>query len=148
MRKTAFNFFSNLSVISLKVIDSIYNTQGKLTKYIYTKVRQGFGTVGYKILKKIDPKKVRFYENYIDAVSEKEYNLESQQTELKLLGSAVTIRDHAIKTGDWTDNHSEALEAIGNNLLNSFDWDEESVHQYFKEVVEAVPGLDYGVEEE
>ncbi len=74
--------------------------------------------------------------------------LQSQQTELELLASVSKLKEHAIETGDWTDDHTEAINAVGNALLNECDWDEEHVHQYLKEVVESIPGLQYGTPED
>ena len=54
------------------------------------------------------------------------------------------MRDHAKDMGDWTEQHSDALEAVGNALLNECDWEEESVHQYLKQIVESIEGLEYG----
>jgi hypothetical protein len=74
--------------------------------------------------------------------------LESQQTELELLSSVSKLKEHAIETGNWTNDHTDALTAVGNALLNDCDWDEEHVHQYLKEVVESVPGLKYSTPED
>ena len=64
--------------------------------------------------------------------------------ELKLLNALSQVRDHAKDMGDWTEQHSDALEAVGNALLNECDWEEESVHQYLKQIVESIEGLEYG----
>lgn len=74
--------------------------------------------------------------------------IEAQQMglELKLLNALSQVRDHAKGIGDWTEQHSDALEAVGNALLNECDWEEESVHQYLKQIVESIDGLEYGPE--
>ena len=77
---------------------------------------------------------------------EAQAELDQQATELELLTNASKLKEHALKNGDWTDDHTEALQAIGNALLNDCDWDEEHVHQYLKEVVEEGTGLTYGLE--
>jgi len=61
--------------------------------------------------------------------------------ELKLMESSYKVRDHAKETGDWTDHHTEAIEAIGNALLLDIGWDERSVQQHMKSVVESIDGL-------
>jgi hypothetical protein len=147
MQKKLFKFVSNASVFSLKVLDNIFALQQKIVNFIYQVTRAVFGKIGYSAMKAVDAKKVKLYENMIDSMGKSNVSLKNQQTELKLLGSAVTIRDHAMKTGDWTDHHSEALQAIGNNLQNEFKWEEDAIHQYFKEVVETIPGLDYGADD-
>lgn len=74
--------------------------------------------------------------------------LENQQTELELLAQAAKLRDHALELGDWTTEHTEAIESIAAALLNECDWDEDHIHQYLKEIVESVPGLQYGEDED
>ena len=147
MQKKLFRFVSNASVFSLKILDNLYGFQQAIFRFVYENTRVVLGKIGYTAMKIVDSKKVKLYENMIDSMGKSKSTLEDQQTELKLLGSAVTIRDHALKTGDWTDHHSEALQAIGNNLANTFDWDEDSIHQYFKEVVEKIPDLNYGADD-
>ena len=64
-----------------------------------------------------------------------------------LLASANQVRDHARETGDWTDRHTEALNAIGDALMMEAGWEEDSVHQYLKGLVESIEGLEYGTED-
>ena len=66
--------------------------------------------------------------------------------ELKLLASASQVRDHAKSMGDWTDHHSDAIEAIGEALVGELGWEEDHVHQYLREIVESIDGLEYDVE--
>lgn len=82
-----------------------------------------------------------FPEQYAEV--EAQIKLESQQTELNLLASVTKLKEHAISIGEWTEQHTEAINAVGNALFNDCDWDEEHVHQYLKEVVESIPGLQY-----
>lgn len=100
--------------------------------------------VSYFFLRIIDPKRLHYYENIVSKVEQGSVNVKQQQTELDLLTSVQKLRDHAVREGDWTDNHSIALEAIGNALIQEMDWEEDLVHQYLKEVVETIPGLYYG----
>ena len=69
--------------------------------------------------------------------------LSNQQTELQLLATAAELKDHAVENEEWTDNHTEALNAIANALLTECDWEEESVHGWMRRMVESVPGLSY-----
>lgn len=72
--------------------------------------------------------------------------LEQQKTELELLSQASKLKEHALEIGEWTDSHTEALEAIGNALMEECDWDEEHIHQYLKDVVEDGTDLKYNVD--
>lgn len=75
---------------------------------------------------------------------ESKLELEAQQTELELLATVSELKEHAVEQGAWTDDHTEALNAIGNALLNECAWDEQHIHDYMRRVVESVPGLEYG----
>jgi len=90
----------------------------------------------------VDGERMKFYEAVVEQ-SQQGQSLEDQQIELKLLSSASKVRDHAQETGDWTDSHTDALNAIGDALLTQMGWDEEHVHQYLAEVVESIDGLEY-----
>ena len=105
------------------------------------------GNIGYFLMKLIDAKKVKSYEKLIEASEEQGSELESQAMELRLLSSANQVRDHARETDDWTDRHTEALNAIGDALMVEAGWQEESVHQYLKGLVESIEGLEYGTED-
>ena len=83
----------------------------------------------------------------IEASEEQGSELASQAMELRLLASANQVRDHARETDDWTDRHTEALNAIGDALMVEAGWEEESVHQYLKSLVESIEGLEYGTED-
>ena len=73
--------------------------------------------------------------------------LENQQTELNLLATVSKLKEHALEIDDWTDQHTEAIQAIGNALMVECNWEEEDVHHYLKGVVESIPGLSYGTDD-
>lgn len=102
--------------------------------------------LSYAVMAKVDPVKIKMAEAAIEAYH-KPNELEAQQTELSLLAAAAQVRDHAREIGDWTQHHSEAITAVGDALLNECYWEEASVHQYLKEIVESIDGLEYHVEE-
>jgi len=96
--------------------------------------------VGYFFMKKIDETRCKV----VEAESEADpAELKVQSMELKLLESSYKVRDHAQETGDWTDHHTEAIEAIGTALLLDIGWDEQSVEQHMKSVVESIDGLEF-----
>ena len=108
--------------------------------------RRFLGSVGYFLMNIIEPTLLKTYTSVLEQ-QEEGSELETQQLELRLLTSAAQVRDHAKETGDWTDHHSEAINAIGEALVSQLDWEEDSVHQYLREVVESIDGLEYGIEE-
>ena len=108
--------------------------------------RRILGSVGYFLMNIIEPTLLKTYTSVLEQQDEGN-ELETQQLELRLLTSAAQVRDHAKETGDWTDHHSEAISAIGEALVSQLDWEEDSVHQYLREIVESIDGLEYRVEE-
>ena len=104
------------------------------------------GNTGYFLMKLVDADKVGVYEKLMEA-NEGSSELESQAMELRLLSSANQVRDHARENDDWTDRHTEALNAIGDALIVEAGWEEESVHQYLRSLVESIDGLEYGTED-
>ena len=108
--------------------------------------RRILGSVGYFLMNIIEPTLLKTYTSVLEQQDEGN-ELETQQLELRLLTSAAQVRDHAKETGDWTDHHSEAISAIGEALVSQLAWEEDSVHQYLREIVESIDGLEYSVEE-
>lgn len=104
------------------------------------------GNVGYFFMKVIDSKRLEVY-NSMQEAEKSGGELQRQSIELRLLASAAQVRDHAKETDDWTDRHTEALNAIGDALIEEIGWEEDSVHQYLKSLVESIDGLEYGSEE-
>ena len=104
------------------------------------------GYAGHSWMKLIDSQRLDVYSTLL-APSQDPGELQQQSMELRLLASASQVRDHAKETDDWTDRHTEALNAIGDALIVEAGWEEESVHRYLKEVVESIDGLEYGTEE-
>ena len=50
--------------------------------------------------------------------------------ELKLLEAAYKVRNHA-QESDWSDEHTQALEAVGDALLNECGWEEGACTKSF-----------------
>ena len=119
-----------------------------LITFVNTVSLRVVGNVGYFLMKLIDKKKVEVYAQLVDSLEQPGMTeLESQAMELRLLASANQVRDHAKAEDDWTDRHTEALNAIGDALIREAGWEEDSVHQYLKSLVESIDGLEYGTEE-
>ena len=97
-------------------------------------------------MKVVDSKRLDVYTELLES-QEQGSELQKQSMELRLLASANQVRDHAKETDDWTDRHTEALNAIGDALIAEIGWQEESVHQYLKGLVESIDGLEYGTED-
>ena len=137
MRKFAFKLVAQVFAFKIMVIRGI-------SSFLLRVV----ASVGYFLMKAIDSKCLAAYEQMQRSLESPEpTELEMQSMELRLLASAVQVRDHAKSADDWTNYHTEALNAIGDALMVEAGWEEESVHQYLKSLVESIDGLEYGAEE-
>ena len=101
-----------------------------------------YGAVANWLLAVIDKARLQAYVALLEGSSDQEQQ-DKGQLELKLLNGASQVRDHAKETGDWTEDHTDAIMAIGNALIAELDWEEDYVHQYLREVVESIDGLEY-----
>ena len=135
MRTFLFNAVTQTSAGIILVLTKVHNLSLSIV-----------GGIGYTLMKLIDAKRLNMYEKVLEA-SEEGSELSAQAMELRLLASANQVRDHARETADWTDRHTEALNAIGDALMVEAGWKEESVHQYLKSLVESIEGLEYGTED-
>ena len=114
---------------------------------VVTTVNSLIGQLAYAVMIIIDKKKLAIYEQIAVSEGFGPSELTVQQTELNLLNSASQVRDHAKETGDWTDQHTEAINAIAGSLILEFGWSEDQVNRYLKEVVESIDGLQFGLED-
>ncbi len=104
------------------------------------------GVVGHFFMRLVDSKRLKTYEALLEPEQDTG-ELKQQGLELKLLAAAQQVRDHAKDQDDWTDHHTDALNAIGEALIVELDWEEDNVHTYLRELVESIDGLEYGAEE-
>ena len=84
------------------------------------------GNVGYFFMKAVDSKRLEIYSS-LQQAEEHGGELQKQSMELRLLASANQVRDHAKETEDWTDRHTEALNAIGDALIAEIGWQKDSL---------------------
>ena len=98
-------------------------------------------SIGHAIMMVLDGERV----DAVEQEAEMESEAKAVNDELSLLTTAGKVRDHAQETGDWTDYHTEAINQIGDALLNHCEWEEEAVHQYLRGVVESIEGLEYQI---
>jgi hypothetical protein len=64
-------------------------------------------------------------------------------TELEILMNVNRVKEDALERKTWTGNHSMALNELSSRLYNECNWDETRIHQYMRNLVEAIPGLSY-----
>lgn len=129
-----------------QAISASFGTAIVVVQWSSTLVLRILGTTGHWMLKLADPGRLALYDSINDQDSQPS-ELEVQNMELRLLASAVQVRDHAKETDDWTDRHTEALNAVGDALIVEAGWEEDAVHQYLRSLVESIDGLEYGLED-
>lgn len=141
--------FAIVSFVSANVIRFLLWTAGVLSAAIMwsaNRTCQGIAKASYALMKVLDKEAIDQYEAMIN-IATPSSELVVQQTELNLLDAANKVKIHAEATGHWTDDHSDALEAVSNALLNECEWEEDDIHAYMKRLVESIDGLEYGTEE-
>lgn len=142
MKNFLYNAIAQMSARQILAFDWIHSKVLFVHVFLYGSIRVLMASIGYFLLNLIDKKKTVAAEEMVENAEE----LKMQQLELRLLAAASQVRDHAEETDDWTDQHTEAISAIGDSLLNELGWEEDNIHQYLREVVESIDGLSYDLE--
>ena len=142
MQEFIFDAVTNVTCFLIWLSDRFFGIPSAAFVWLGQRVRVVIARIGFFFMKIIDPSKAKTAE--LEAENDP-VELATQGLELKLLSAAYKVRDHAIETGDWTDHHSEAIEAVGNALLLDIGWEEEHIHAHLKSVVESIDGLEYDV---
>ena len=142
MKNFLYNRIAQVSAVQILMLDWIHSKVLFVHVFLYGLIRLTMGTVGYFLLNLLD----REQTEKVTEMADNAEDLKLQQLELRLLAAASQVRDHAEANDDWTDEHTEAISAIGDTLLNELGWDEANIHQYLREVVESIDGLQYDLE--
>ena len=138
MKNLAFQFFTRLTYGLIWFSDRFFAIPAAAMLWLQQSARVSVATLGYMAMRQIDDQRCKAIEAEADSDPEE---LTRQGMELKLMESSYKVRDHARELGDWTDHHTEAIEAIGTSLLLDMGWDEEAVQQHMRDVVESIDGL-------
>ena len=142
MKNFLYNTVAQVSARQILALDWIHSKVLFVHVFLYGLIRVTMASVGYFFMNFLDKEKTAAASQAIEEPQElKLYNLE-----LRLLAAALKVRDHAKENDDWTSEHSEALEVIGDTLLNDLGWEEENIHSYLREIVESIDGLNYDLE--
>lgn len=135
MKPFLFSAISRTTYAIIWVLDQSVGLFARIIAYLAGTLRWLVAKSGQFLMEKLTPDQFNEVQRQIE--------FEIQQTELKLLSSASDLKEHAVDIGEWTESHTEAINAIGNALLNDCNWEERHVHDYLRRVVESVPGLHY-----
>ena len=139
MKNLLFQVFTRGTVFLIAVSDRVFGLPAALFLWLAAASRITIAKIGYVFMRTIDANRCEMIEAEANADP---FELERQTMELKLLESSYKVRDHAQETGDWTDHHTQAIEAIGTALHAEIGWDEEAVMQHMQDVVHSIPGLE------
>ena len=145
MRKFLFEVVARITYAKMWILQRLFGIPAGVLMWLGSTSSGIVARIGFAIMKAIDPQQCKAAEIAADADPEE---LEYQNMELALLSSAYKVRDHAAEYGDWTDEHTEAIEAVGNALIDEAGWEPEHVHNHLKGVVESIDGLSYDVVDE
>lgn len=115
--------------------DSIANLLIFGTVKLFTFNKVNYAHFCMWLLKRIDKKRVDEEQSETDRLK--------SMLELTLMQAAIRIKESAEADSTWTDDHSEALNMVGVRLIEECNWEPDSVHSYFKPLVESIDGLDY-----
>jgi hypothetical protein len=145
MRQSIFNAVVRVTELSIKLSDWIFAIPTWVVLNLGLFSRSTIAKIGLFGMRMIDRDQLEAIQELNEVEGEQ---LHSQQTELELLSAASTIRDHYMETGEWTPEHTMALEAVSNKLLNDCGWEEDDIHAYMRRVVEADgTGLSYDLDD-
>lgn len=86
------------------------------------------------LLKLIDKDRMLHAESIVQQIEE--------ITELQILSNIDEIKNDAIETGYWNEEHEVGLNFLGNLLCNQHDWEVEQVERYLHEVIATGPPED------
>lgn len=144
MRRFLFHTVAWTSVVLVNLLTWFYNISSVVGEWSINTARVLIAQAAVFLMRKAD---LEYFEERL-AEETAQLELEKQNTELGLLATATKLKEHALEIGDWTDHHTEALNAIGNSLLNDCGWEEDDIHQYLKDVVESGTDLSYNPPDE
>jgi len=143
MRQTLFEAYAALSGFYIRGCDLVTTSVCHLLIFVNNFHKELFSNLSIRTLRLIHPESFKEAEEEILKMQQAEKD-KITSIELQLLASAQKVRDHAKNYDDWTEQHSEALESVGQALVETCGWAPESVDQYMQEVVEPIDGIEWG----
>lgn len=117
------------------VTDFVANLLILMTVKVFTFNKVTYAHLCMWLLKRVDGERVEGEQSETERLK--------SMLELALMQAAIRIKESAEADDSWTDDHSEALNMVGVRLIEECQWEADSVHSYFKPLVESIEGLDY-----
>jgi HD-GYP domain-containing protein (c-di-GMP phosphodiesterase class II) len=144
MRRQLFRFYASMAAVYLVAIDRLTAVICTVLIFLNEWNKKLSAAFNIKMLEAIHPESMREANTEIEKMQQR-HEAEMASIELKLIKAVHQVRDHARASQDWTEQHSDAVEAVGNALIEECGWEEGDVHQLIKEAVESIDGLEYGL---
>jgi hypothetical protein len=138
MRSDLFELIEAIKDLICETIDSSVEILFQLIQLISDVIQSGIDILFKGLLFLVDKERV----SHLYAATDQE----TFSKELEVLSAVSKIKEHAIDTDDWNESHTKAIQELSSILYNECGWNETSIHVYMKQIVESVPGLEYGVE--
>lgn len=91
------------------------------------------GRLGWIVLSFVDKQRMQHAQVAVEQ--------EEEISELNILFTITQVRNNAMKSGRWNEEHEDQLNFLGNVLANEHDWEVEDVERYLHEVIATGPAL-------
>jgi len=144
MRRQLFRFYASMAAVYLVAIDRLTAVICTVLIFLNEWNKKLSAAFNLKMLEAIHPESMREVNTEIEKIQQR-HEAEMASLELNLIKAVHQVRDHARAYQDWTEQHTDAVEAVGNALIEECGWYEGDVHQLIKEAVESIDGLKYGL---
>ena len=103
-----------------------------------SRIQFGVAWIGAKLLLAIDSERI----NHEAASKEQQRDLH----ELKLLGATLQIKEAAVRTGGFSEEHGPALAMAANALYEQCEWEDEDITEWFGALVLDEDGVNLGAD--
>jgi hypothetical protein len=135
MSKPLFELVVWISRTIIVVNSAIGNTLVAAASLFFNATNGLVNAIGVTLLQGIDRKRFEYHSALITQGGE--------LSELALMAEATRVRDSALANKVWTYSNTVAMNKIAAALHIQCGWEQERVHAYLKEVIEAIPGVTY-----
>lgn len=135
MRSFLYDNTARSCLLVAGLIDGVAGLIISVTVRVFTFLKLSYANLCMFLLGVIDKKRLKEEQEEAERVK--------SMLELTLMQAAVRIKENAMQHETWTPEHEDALNLIGHRLMEECNWEAASVHQYFRPLVESMPGFDY-----
>lgn len=117
MRDAVFIFYATLNSWALAKISNLTETLTQMTVHF-----------SHAVFQIIDKNRL----SHLRSIIEQQELID----ELKIFSMIDEVKNDAVDSGEWNEDHENQLNWYGNMLYNQHDWEVEEVHRYLTDVIE------------